>query len=41
MPELERPYGYVLCMVAMGLISLTQVLWFRRQGRFQEWTGMR
>jgi len=41
MPELEWPYGYVLCMVAMGLISLTQVLWFRRQGWFQDWTGMR
>ena len=41
MPELEWPYGYVLCMVVMGLISLTQVLWFRRQGWFQDWTGMR
>ena len=41
MPELEWPYGYVLCMVAMGLISLTQVLWFRRQVWFQDWTGMR
>ena len=41
MPELEWPYGYVLCMVAMGLISLIQVLWFRRQGWFQDWTGMR
>ena len=41
MPELEWPYGYVLCMVAMGLISFTQVLWFRRQGWFQDWTGMR
>ena len=41
MPELEWPYGYVLCMVAMGLISLTQVFWFRRQGWFQDWTGMR
>ena len=41
MPELEWHYGYVLCMVAMGLISLTQVLWFRRQGWFQDWTGMR
>ena len=41
MPELEWPYGYVLCIVAMGLISLTQVLWFRRQGWFQDWTGMR
>ena len=41
MPELEWPYGYALCMVAMGLISLTQVLWFRRQGWFQDWTGMR
>ena len=41
MPELEWPYGYVFCMVAMGLISLTQVLWFRRQGWFQDWTGMR
>ena len=41
MPELEWPYGYVLCMVAVGLISLTQVLWFRRQGWFQDWTGMR
>ena len=41
MPELEWPYGYVLCMAVMGLISLTQVLWFRRQGWFQDWTGMR
>ena len=41
MPELEWPYGYVLCIVVMGLISLTQVLWFRRQGWFQDWTGMR
>ena len=41
MPELEWHYGYVLCMVVMGLISLTQVLWFRRQGWFQDWTGMR
>ena len=41
MPELEWPYGYDHCMVAIGLISLTQVLWFRRQGWFQDWTGMR
>ena len=41
MPELEWPYGYVACLVVMGLISLTQVLWFRRQGWFQDWTGMR
>ena len=41
MPELEWPYGYVLCMAVMGLISLTQVLWFRRLGWFQDWTGMR
>ena len=41
MPELEAPYGYVLCMVFMMLISLTQVIWFRRQGWFQDWTGMR
>ena len=41
MPELEAPYGYVLCIVFMMLISLTQVIWFRRQGWFQDWTGMR
>ena len=41
MPELEWSYGYVACLVVMGLISLTQVLWFRRQGWFQDWTGMR
>ena len=41
MPELEWSYGYVLCMVVMGLISLTQVLWFHRQGWFHDWTGMR
>ena len=41
MPELEAPYGYLLCIVFMMLISLTQVIWFRRQGWFQDWTGMR
>ena len=41
MPEIEAPYGYVICIAVMALISLTQVLWFRRQGWFQDWTGMR
>ena len=41
MPEIEAPYGYVICIAVMALISLAQVLWFRRQGWFQDWTGMR
>ena len=41
MPEIEAPYGYVICIAVMALISLSQVLWFRRQGWFQDWTGMR
>ena len=31
----------IACLVVMGLISLTKVLWFQRQGWFQDWTGMR
>ena len=41
MQELEWPDGYVACLVVMGLTSLTKVLWFHRQGWFQDWTGMR
>ena len=39
MPELEWPYGYVLCMVAMGLISLTQVLGFAVRVGFRTGRG--
>ena len=31
----------IACLVVIGLILLTQELWFRRQGWFQDWTGMR
>ena len=31
----------IACLVVMGLISLTKVRWFQRQGWCQDWTGMR
>ena len=31
----------IACLVVMGLISLTKVLWFQRQGWCQDRTGMR
>lgn len=32
MPELEKPNGYYLSLVGMGLVTLGILLWFRRKG---------
>jgi magnesium transporter len=35
MPELKWPYGYVTCLAVMALISVAQIVFFRRKG----WIG--
>jgi magnesium transporter len=32
MPELNTPWGYVVCMAVMGLAALWMILWFWRRG---------
>ena len=39
MPELEWPFGYVLCLVFMALVAGFQVWLLWRRGWFQDWTG--
>ena len=34
MPELQSPFGYFLVLGIMGLISLLELLWFKRRGWF-------
>jgi len=36
MPELRSPWGYPLVLAAMGAITLTIYLWFRRRGWLRE-----
>jgi len=39
MPELEWPFGYVLCLAFMALVAGFQVWLLWRRGWFQDWTG--
>lgn len=41
MPELEWPYGYVLCLGFMALVASFQIWLLWRRGWFQDWTGSR
>ncbi len=41
MPELNWYWGYPLCLVLMGLIALSLVLYFRRKGWFENFSGIR
>ncbi|MFM7427129.1 MAG: magnesium/cobalt transporter CorA [Elainella sp.] len=41
MPELEWYWGYPLCLAVMALIALSLVLYFRRKGWFENFSGIR
>jgi magnesium transporter len=41
MPELEMPYAYVLCWIVMIAIALMLILFFKRRGWFDNFSGLK
>ncbi|HEY9641564.1 MAG TPA: magnesium/cobalt transporter CorA [Coleofasciculaceae cyanobacterium] len=41
MPELEQPYAYVVCWIVMIAIALMLILFFKRRGWFDNFSGIK